>query len=108
MQRIHTVVISTQHDEFIAPQNGSEDARKEADQAMLAKIKEDILEHVIPHVLPQEYLKDTLYHINPTGKFIIGGPHEMLDSPEEKLLSIPMEEKEHMVVGLFQGRIQPR
>ena len=75
INRIHTVVISTQHDEFIAPENGSADARKEADDAMLAQIKKDVLEHVIPHVLPEKYLIDTVYHINPTGKFIIGGPH---------------------------------
>jgi S-adenosylmethionine synthetase len=75
INRIHTVVISTQHDEFITPSNGSDQARKEADDAMLAKIKQDILEHVIPEVLPQEFLQDTIYHINPTGKFIIGGPH---------------------------------
>ena len=75
VNRIHTVVISTQHDDFIAPENGSPEARKVADDAMLAKIKEDVLEHVIPHVLPEKYLIDTVYHINPTGKFIIGGPH---------------------------------
>jgi S-adenosylmethionine synthetase len=75
IDRIHTVVISTQHDEFITPDNGSPQARKEAESAMLAKIKSDVLEHVVAHVLPQEYLKGTVYHINPTGKFIIGGPH---------------------------------
>jgi S-adenosylmethionine synthetase len=75
IDRIHTVVISTQHDEFITPDNGSPQARKEAESAMLAKIKSDVLEHVVAHVLPQEYLKGTIYHINPTGKFIIGGPH---------------------------------
>lgn len=75
VNRVHTVVISTQHDEFITPSNGSAQARKEADDSMLAKIKEDIKKHVIPHVLPPEYLKNTIYHINPTGKFIIGGPH---------------------------------
>ncbi len=75
LNRIHTVVISTQHDEFISPDNGSADARKEADQAMLDRIKKDIMNHVIPQVLPKEYLKDTIYHINPTGKFIVGGPH---------------------------------
>lgn len=73
--RIHTVVISTQHDEFILPENGSENAQKQADEAMLERIKQDILTHVILQVLPQEYLKDTIYHINPTGKFIVGGPH---------------------------------
>jgi S-adenosylmethionine synthetase len=75
IDHIHTVVISTQHDEFIKPVNGTPEARKEAENAMLAKINKDILEHVVPHVLPKEYLKDTVYHINPTGKFIIGGPH---------------------------------
>ncbi len=75
IDRIHTVVISTQHDEFITPVNGSPQAQKEAEHAMLAKIKTDILEHVVAHVLPKEYLKNTVYHINPTGKFIIGGPH---------------------------------
>ena len=75
INRIHTVVLSTQHDDFIKPENGSAQARKEADDAMLCRIKEDILKYVIPHVLPEEYLKDTIYHINPTGKFIIGGPH---------------------------------
>ncbi|GJM28164.1 MAG: S-adenosylmethionine synthase [Cyclobacteriaceae bacterium] len=75
LNRIHTVVISTQHDEFILPENGSVDARKQADRAMLERIKQDILTHVVPQVLPEEYLKDTVYHINPTGKFIIGGPH---------------------------------
>lgn len=75
VDRIHTVVLSTQHDEFITPENGSVQARKAADQAMLSKIKEDVLKHVVPYVIPDAYLKDTIYHINPTGKFIIGGPH---------------------------------
>ncbi len=72
---IHTIVISTQHDEFITPTSDTPQAQKEAENAMLAKIKHDILEYVVPHVIPQKYLKDTLYHINPTGKFIIGGPY---------------------------------
>ena len=75
INRIHTVVISTQHDEFISPDNGSKDAKKAADDEMLDRIKKDVLKHVVPEVLPSEYLKDTVYHINPTGKFIIGGPH---------------------------------
>jgi S-adenosylmethionine synthetase len=75
IDRIHTVVISTQHDEFIPAADESPAAREVADNAMLKKIKEDILEHVIPSVLPNEFLKDTIFHINPTGKFIIGGPH---------------------------------
>ncbi|MFD2099356.1 methionine adenosyltransferase [Flagellimonas iocasae] len=69
-QRIDTIVISTQHDEF------------DGDDAMLAKIKKDILEILIPEVtklLPesiQKLFNDKIkYHINPTGKFVIGGPH---------------------------------
>lgn len=69
-QRIDTIVVSTQHDDF-----GSE-----AD--MLAKIKQDIIEIVIPRVksklkpsLQALFNEEITYHINPTGKFVIGGPH---------------------------------
>ncbi|MDW7695314.1 methionine adenosyltransferase [Flammeovirgaceae bacterium SG7u.111] len=62
--RVHTIVISTQHDDF------AEEAE------MLAKIAEDMKAIVIPRVIPAELLDDkTIYHINPTGKFVIGGPH---------------------------------
>jgi S-adenosylmethionine synthetase len=69
-QRIDTIVISTQHDEF------------DEDETMLAKIKEDIISILIPRVVSQLPAKiqdlfdeDIKYHINPTGKFVIGGPH---------------------------------
>jgi S-adenosylmethionine synthetase len=69
--RVHTIVISTQHDEF-----DNDDSR------MLAKIKQDVKEILIPRVvrqLPERLQKlfdDTfLLHVNPTGKFVIGGPH---------------------------------
>ncbi|TMU50975.1 methionine adenosyltransferase [Flagellimonas algicola] len=69
-QRIDTIVVSTQHDEF------------DSDQKMLDKIKEDIIAILIPKVkelLPtniQALFNDHIkYHINPTGKFVIGGPH---------------------------------
>ncbi|NAY92321.1 methionine adenosyltransferase [Muricauda sp. JGD-17] len=69
-QRIDTIVISTQHDEF------------GTDAEMLSKIKDDILNILIPEVkklLPeniQKLFNDKIkYHINPTGKFVIGGPH---------------------------------
>lgn len=69
-QRIDTIVVSTQHDDF-------------ADEAtMLAKIKSDIISIVIPRVkaklkpeLQKLFTDDIQYHINPTGKFVIGGPH---------------------------------
>jgi S-adenosylmethionine synthetase len=71
--RVHTIVVSTQHDDFIAAKDGFSQA--EADTQMLQKIHDDIVKHLVPRVIPAELLKDTVYHINPTGKFVIGGPH---------------------------------
>ncbi|MFA7272506.1 MAG: methionine adenosyltransferase [Crocinitomicaceae bacterium] len=69
-QRIDTIVVSTQHDDFAS------------EPEMLAKIKKDIIEIVIPRVkakLPASiqalFTNEIQYHINPTGKFVIGGPH---------------------------------
>ena len=68
--KVHTIVVSTQHDEF------------DADEPMLAKIKEDVINILIPRVkakLPERvqvlFGDDIIYHVNPTGKFVIGGPH---------------------------------
>ena len=68
--RIDTIVVSTQHDDF------------DAEATMLAKIKEDIITLVIPRVkskltpeLQKLFTDSITYHINPTGKFVIGGPH---------------------------------
>lgn len=59
------------------PENNSDAAQQAADKKMLEQIKNDIIEKVLknPDILPQELLKDTKYFINPTGKFVIGGPH---------------------------------
>ncbi len=73
--RVHTIVVSTQHDDFIEPADASAEAYAAADQQMLAKIREDVINIVVPRVIPTELLKDTIFHINPTGKFVIGGPH---------------------------------
>ncbi|WP_456436931.1 methionine adenosyltransferase [Psychroserpens sp.] len=69
-QRIDAIVVSTQHDDF------------DNDSDMLAKIRKDIIEVLIPRVvanLPEHiqvlFNDDITYHINPTGKFVIGGPH---------------------------------
>ena len=69
-ERVHTIVISTQHDEF------------DTDEAMQAKIRADVQEILLPRVkaaLPAEtaalFDKDYILHVNPTGKFVIGGPH---------------------------------
>ncbi|QDU67907.1 S-adenosylmethionine synthase [Planctomycetes bacterium Pla86] len=66
--RVHTVVISTQHDPEV---NG-----KSAEQDVLDEIRKEIIEKVIKPVFPAGMLDDkTIYHVNPTGKFVIGGPH---------------------------------
>ena len=58
--RVHTVVISTQHDP----------------SARHSRISRDMIQHVVKKVIPARYLdKDTVYHINPTGRFVVGGPH---------------------------------
>jgi S-adenosylmethionine synthetase len=81
-QRIDAIVVSTQHDDFIKPIDSSSSAKKVADDNMLSKIKEDIINILIPRVkakLPkniQDLFNDEItYHINPTGTFVIGGPH---------------------------------
>ncbi|WP_459211315.1 methionine adenosyltransferase [Aquimarina rhabdastrellae] len=70
-QRIVAIVVSTQHDDFDSN-----------DDVMLAKIKQDIISILMPRVIAQlpQYVQelfndDIVYHINPTGKFVIGGPH---------------------------------
>ena len=69
--RIDTIVVSTQHDQFL-----------EDDEQMLEKIKSDIIHIAIKNVIKKEaahiqklFNDDITYHINPTGKFVIGGPH---------------------------------
>jgi len=58
--RVHTIVISTQHSEEITQD----------------ELKAALMEHVIKPVVPAEYLDDkTIYHLNPSGRFVIGGPH---------------------------------
>lgn len=78
--RVHTIVISTQHDEFITATDGK--SQMQADEEMLAKIRQDVKDILIPRVkasLPNhiQALFDDNYilHVNPTGKFVIGGPH---------------------------------
>ena len=80
--RVHTIVVSTQHDDFIKPKDLSEEAQKEADDAMLARIESDVKTILLPRVIAQlpaevQALFEGKYdlHVNPTGKFVIGGPH---------------------------------
>lgn len=81
--RVHTIVVSTQHDEFILPGNGR--SEKEAEKQMQDKIREDVRTILIPRVkarleragdqLAELIGDDYILHVNPTGKFVIGGPH---------------------------------
>lgn len=58
--RVHTILISTQHDETVTNE----------------KIASDLMEHVVKHIVPAKMLDDqTIYHFNPSGRFVIGGPH---------------------------------
>ena len=80
--RIDTIVVSTQHDDFVKPKNGSPKDAAKADSEMLGKIADDVKNILMPRViksLPARvrnlFGDDITYHINPTGKFVIGGPH---------------------------------
>jgi S-adenosylmethionine synthetase len=80
--RIDTIVVSTQHDEFVLPKNGNEAEKIRAQKAMQARIHEDIITIVLPRLkkklkpaLKKLFTDQIKYHINPTGNFVIGGPH---------------------------------
>ena len=94
-RRIDTIVVSTQHDEFVEPQPlpgkawadmtaaEREAAQLEADRQMLRRIHHDVVHTLIPRVVESYndervralFQDDITFHVNPTGKFVIGGPH---------------------------------
>ena len=79
-RRVDTIVISTQHDDFIQPLDGDQ---AKADQQMLDIIRRDVKQVLIPRVIAEIPSREVralfddhiTYHVNPTGKFVIGGPH---------------------------------
>ncbi len=82
--RIDTIVVSTQHDEFVLLENESAEAAEKADKAMQDKIREDVINILIPRIQEKYRFNEDVaklfdanikYHVNPTGKFVIGGPH---------------------------------
>lgn len=88
--RVHTIVVSTQHDEFVAPELGKmsyaeavrQFGQERVDKAMHNKIENDVRTILLPKViasLPEKtaslFKNDFILHVNPTGKFVIGGPH---------------------------------
>ena len=79
---IDTIVVSTQHDDFISPEEAG--SQELADEQMLAKIREDVINILMPRVFEERVhtpeikalFNDRIkYYVNPTGKFVIGGPH---------------------------------
>ncbi len=81
-QKVHTIVISTQHDEFIKPKSNSPADIAQAEKDMLERIRTDIANILIPRVkskldpdLKRFFNGDFRLLVNPTGKFVIGGPH---------------------------------
>lgn len=80
--RIDTIVISTQHDDFIKPADDSPEAQRQADARMIDIIRKDVENVLIPRVVAAQpdkvkalFGKGYTLHVNPTGKFVIGGPH---------------------------------
>jgi S-adenosylmethionine synthetase len=81
--RIDAIVISTQHDEFVMPKTNTKKDIEKAEKEMLSTIEKDVIEILIPRVLKHIQKKniralfgsDIKYFVNPTGKFVIGGPH---------------------------------
>ena len=85
-QRIDTIVVSTQHDEFILPEGTDEKAQLKADEEMLAQIRKDVRDILLPRTMSKiknekvlalfnGFNADEKLLVNPTGKFVIGGPH---------------------------------
>ena len=79
---INTIVISTQHDDFVKPKESGKKAQEKADNEMLSIIKNDVEKILIPRVkkacsenIRKLFKGDYQLYVNPTGKFVIGGPH---------------------------------
>ena len=81
--RIDTIVVSTQHDDFITAEEAG--SQEKADEMMLRKIKDDVITILMPRLIKERVNTPEVralfenskikYHVNPTGKFVIGGPH---------------------------------
>ncbi|MDD5506890.1 MAG: methionine adenosyltransferase [Bacteroidales bacterium] len=111
--RIHTILVSTQHDDWIKPEGPGEEAQREADEKMNRKIRDDIRNILIPRILksndvPQRVIKlfDDSYqlHVNPTGKFVIGGPHGDSGVTGRKIIVDTYGGKGYHGGGAFSGK----
>ena len=79
--RVHTIVVSTQHDDFVNPKKEGI-SQAEADERMLSRIYNDVKNILLPRVIEKLapntqklFDQNLVLHVNPTGKFVIGGPH---------------------------------
>src|SRR5690606_20468575 len=94
-KRVVTIVLSTQHDDFIKPENNSSEAKNNAEKAMQDQIKKDIVSILIPRLLKkypqyQPYFNnESADHGNPPRVLIIGGPHAGTGLTGRKLIVDP-------------------
>ena len=110
--RIDTIVVSTQHDDFIQPADSSVAAQLAADEAQVAKIHEDVVNILIPRVKAKIaspkvlalFNDDIKYHVNPTGKFVIGGPHGDTGLTGRKIIVDTYGGKGALGGGAFSGK----
>jgi S-adenosylmethionine synthetase len=110
--RIDTIVVSTQHDDFIHPADTTPEAQRKADEEMLSIIRYDVIHTLMPRVIEtithpevltlfDEHIK---YHVNPTGKFVIGGPHGDAGLPGRKIIVDTYGGKGAHGGGAFSGK----
>ena len=111
--RIDTIVVSTQHDEFVLPADSTPEAQAEADRQMQQRIAQDVKAILIPRVVAgihDEKIRslfednDITYHVNPTGKFVIGGPHGDTGLPGRKIIVDTYGGKGAHGGGAFSGK----
>ncbi len=110
--RVHTIVVSTQHDEFVKADNPNDlEAVAKAEEAMQAKIKEDIATILIPRVkakysdkVQKLFDNNLILHVNPTGKFVIGGPHGDTGLTGRKIIVDTYGGKAEHGGGAFSGK----
>ena len=110
--RIDTIVVSTQHDDFIAPVDDSVEAQLKADEEMLAIIRRDVIEVLMPRVIAEITHEAVLalfndritYHVNPTGKFVIGGPQGDSGLTGRKIIVDTYGGYAHHGGGAFSGK----
>ena len=108
---IDTIVVSTQHDEFVEALEDTAEARNKADRAILDTIADDVRKVLIPRVLeqyPEEvrnmYDSRTKVYVNPTGKFVIGGPHGDTGVTGRKIIGDPYGGRGYHGGGAFSGK----